>query len=303
MIKLRISAITLLIVCLSVLQINSQEIIRGTDKQGSNFKSQLPTDKIWKLIWSDEFDGTQLDTTKWGYRLHLIQTRHETYSTECAQLDGKGNLLLKLYEKDGQFYSSHLQTGENYMDRPGDRYQNSKFVWPIADMKKPKFVHKYGYYEIRCKLQTQEGWWSAFWLQSPVIGSSLNPAEAGVEMDIMENFTRDGIVSHNMHWGGYGKNHKHRGSGNIKIQPTDDGYHTFGLHWSPEAYVYYIDGKVSWKVEGPVSHREQFILIGTECMGYREGGPSPLLKKAILPDYFVVDYVRVFDNMGEAIKY
>lgn len=300
--KLKITTITLLIMCSSVFYVISQENIKTPDEQSSEIKSQLPEGKIWKLIWSDEFNGTQLDTTKWGYRLHLIQTRHETWTKKGAVLDGNGNLLLNLYEKDGQFYSSHIQTGENFMDRPGDRYQNSKFVWPIADMEKPKFVHKYGYYEIRCKLQTQEGWWSAFWLQSPVIGSSLNPAEAGVEMDIMENFTRDGIVSHNLHWSGYGKDHKHRGSGNLKIQQTDDGFHTFGLHWSPEAYVFYIDGKVSWKVEGPVSHREQFILIGTECMGYREGGPSDKLKKAKVPDSFTVDYVRVFDDMGDTIE-
>jgi hypothetical protein len=33
-------------------------------------------------------------------------------------------------------------------------------------------------------------------------------------------------------------------------------------------------------------------------MGYRKGDqPSPLLDKALLPDYFVVDYVRVFDRV------
>ena len=31
--------------------------------------SYLPADKVWKLIWHDEFDGTKLDRTKWDYRL------------------------------------------------------------------------------------------------------------------------------------------------------------------------------------------------------------------------------------------
>jgi len=251
----------------------------------------------WVLVWNDEFDGFQLDTNKWGYRLHIMQTRYNTWTKDAAELDGKGNLLLKLYEKDGEFYSSHLQTGSNFMDRPGDQYGSSKLSWPIGKMETPKFLHKYGYYEIRCKLQNQPGWWSAFWLQSPTIGSTLDPLDSGVEIDIMENFTRDGIISHNIHWNGYGTDHKSEGSGPVKIQSLTDGFHTFGLHWSPAGYVFYVDGKETWRVSGPVSHREQFILVSTECMGYREGGPSPLLKSIILPDYFIVDYVRVFDEV------
>lgn len=161
-------------------------------------------------------------------------------------------------------------------------------------------MHKYGFYEIRCKLPEQPGWWAAFWLQSPCIGSPLNPEESGVEVDIMENFSRDGIVSHNNHWNGYGADHKSAGSGERKLKETPDGFHVFGLDWSPDGYTYYIDGEESWHCDGPVSHREQFILVSTECMGYRDGDePSLELKEAVLPDYFIVDYVRVFDEVKD----
>ncbi|MFK5920745.1 MAG: glycoside hydrolase family 16 protein [Verrucomicrobiota bacterium] len=298
----------LLITCLTALSVGAQSEKKGGKEQVSSgvesksFQSQLPSAKSWRLIWNDEFDGKQLDSSKWGYRLHLMQTRHETWTEDGAEFDGKGNLLLGIYEKDGQFYSSHLQTGQNYLDRPGNKFGKTKFVWPVAEMEPAKFAHKYGYYEIRCKLPTQKGWWAAFWLQSPVIGSSLKPGEAGVEMDIMENFTRDGVISHNLHWNGYGKNHEHAGSGKLEMNVSDGKFHTYGLHWSREGYVFYVDGKVSWKVDGPVSDREQFILISTEVMGYRNGAPSPLLKNAVLPDYFVVDYVRVFDEIGENVE-
>ncbi len=259
-----------------------------------------PPGKKWKLIWRDEFDGTALDRKKWGFRRHLIQRRHNTFcGPEGVALDGKGLLRLKLIEKDGQFYSPHLQTGENFLDRPGDRFGRSRFTWPIAELKPHRFTHRYGYYEIRCKLQESPGWWSAFWLQSPVIGSSLDPARAGVEIDIMENFTRDGVISHNIHWNGYGKNHKHKGSGKRTVTPTKDGFHTFGLDWAKDGYTFYVDGKVSWRVDGPVSAVEQFILVSTECRGYRKHAdkPSALLKKENLPDAFVVDYVRVYDEV------
>lgn len=261
-------------------------------------KSQLPEGKKWKLVWNDEFDATSLDTTKWGFRLHIMQTRHQTFTTEGVEVKG-GLLYLNLIEKDGQYYSPHLQTGQNYLDRPGTPYSNG-LTWPIAEIKKPKFVHKYGYYEIRCRLQKQPGWWSAFWMQSPIIGSSLDPSHAGVELDIMENFTRDNRISHNIHWDGYGKNHKTKGSGERTITDTPDGFHTFGLYWSKKGYVFYVDGKESWRVDGPVSDVEQFILVSTECMGYRDGNrnqPSKTLKKVVLPDAFVVDYVRVYDEL------
>jgi len=182
----------------------------------------------------------------------------------------------------------------NFMDRPGLKF--GKFTWPIAKLEKPKFAHTYGYYEIRCKLQTQPGWWSAFWLQSPTIGSSLDPARAGVELDIMENFSRDGVCSHNVHWGGYSANHQGAGSGPRKVSPKD--FHVFGMDWSRDGYTFYIDGKKSWHLDGPVSDTEQFILVSTECLGYRSGNkPHKDLKKSVLPDYFIVDYVRVFDEV------
>ncbi len=283
----------------SVLTAYPQQPSNQSARQGQEIKhkeSQLPPGKKWKLIWNDEFDGTELDTTKWDFRMHIMQNRFETYTDKGAELDGKGNLLLKLIEKDGQFYSSQLQTGSNYMDRPGNSY-SKKLTWPIGDLKQPRFVHRYGYYEIRCKFQEQAGWWSAFWLQSPTIGSTLDPLDSGVEIDIMENFTRDGVFSHNIHWNGYGVDHKSAGSGSRTAEPTADGFHTFGLDWSPAGYIFYVDGKESWRIPGPVSHREEFILVSTECNGYRMGGPAEELRKAKLPDYFIVDYVRVFDDV------
>ena len=41
----------------------------------------------------------------------------------------------------------------------------------------------------------------------------------------------------------------------------------------------------------------QFILVSTECMGYRNNPPvpDPALDRMVLPEYFEVDHVRVFD--------
>lgn len=271
--------------------------------ENGDVPSKLPPGKQWKLAWSDEFNGTELDRTKWDFRLHIMQTRHATWTEQGATLDGRGHLVFKLYEKDGNFYSSQLQTGANYMDRPGGNRLKPGLYWPIGKLQPAKFLHKYGYYETRCMLPKQPGWWAAFWLQSPIIGSTLDPSFSGVEIDIMENFQRDGGVRHAAIWGGYGPNSRGKSTkdsrGIDRAQPAlTDGFHTFGVDWSPKGYVYYVDGQETWRFDEVVSDREQFILIGTECKGYRRGNtPDPELKAAKLPDTFVVDYVRVFDEV------
>jgi hypothetical protein len=52
-----------------------------------------PPSPDYSLVWSDEFDGIQLDTTKWDYR-QLGPRRKAVNVKECVSLDGKGNLVL-----------------------------------------------------------------------------------------------------------------------------------------------------------------------------------------------------------------
>ena len=99
--------------------------------------SILPDGKQWKLVWNDEFDGETLDESKWSYRFHIMGTRMESWDDENAKLDGKGNLILSVTEKDGIYHTSQLQTGENYMDRPGTKFE--KYTWPIAAISEPEY--------------------------------------------------------------------------------------------------------------------------------------------------------------------
>ena len=99
-------------------------------------------------------------------------------------------------------------------------------------------------------------------------------------------------------WNGYGTDYKGSGHKIYELADTGDGWHRFGVDWNASGYVFYTDGKEVNRVNGPVSNVEQFILISTECMGYRAGDqPTDELRKAVLPDAFIVDYVRVFDEV------
>lgn len=281
----------------------------------ANHVSSLLPDGDWKLIWNDEFDGTELDTSKWDTRTHMMGRRAKHWVVDAYELDNKGNVIFKLEKRDGIYCTTQLQTGYNRMDAPPEEYDTAAaegrkeekksqnfFEWPTGEIKEPKFMHRYGYYECRCKMPKKDGWWCAFWLQSPIIGSTLNPEVSGVEVDIMEQFWRNNIITHNNHWNGYGSQHKKTGQFEVELKETEDGYHTFGLEWTKDYYRYYVDGELTWEVTAPypISQTEQFVLISTEAVGYRSSEWSQWedLEKAE-GDTWVVDYVRVFDRVNE----
>lgn len=274
--------------------------------------SLLPDGKKWSLAWADEFDGDKLDDSKWTARTHMMGKRAKHLVEDAFEIKDS-NIIFKLENRDGVYCTTQLETGFNFMDGEGEAYDataaegydnasedENYFTWPIGKINEPKFMHKFGYYECRCKLQEKKGWWSAFWIQSPTIGATLNPETAGVEVDIMEYFQHEkDVVQCNNHWSGYGSQHKSTGAFETKVNPTDDGYHRFGVHWKPDGYDYYVDGVLVNSFTEPVSQIEEFILLSTEAVGYRTASWNMWdeLKKS-QGDTWTVDYVRVFDEIN-----
>ena len=263
--------------------------------------SLLPEGRF-SLVWADEFDGTELDDSKWGFRLNMMQQRWVSWtdSKEALHLDGNSNAVFTLVEEENRLCCAQLQTGSNYMDQPLEqtKFGNDHLQWPIGSFQKQRFLHRYGYYECRCRLQQKEGWWSAFWIQSPNIGSTETAEYSGSELDIMECFHPGHIISHNVFSGGYGRNVRRTtvgGTGNG--EPLDKTiFHRFGILWTPKGYTFYVDGVEDGKVECDVSAVPEFILISTEVIGYRYRHHVPVRQAFdAVGDTFLVDYVRVFD--------
>lgn len=272
--------------------------------------SLLPKGKNFKLVWNDEFDGDRLDDSKWGYRTNFWGRPAHWFATPSDNaVEVKDGLLrMKLVKRpDGQFVSPQLQTGEVVWDAPF--VHDPKGFWPLAKRERPKFVRRYGYYECRCRLQQLPGWWSAFWMQAPMQGCSLDARRAGIEHDIMESFTPGEIIPHCFHFDGYGAEHvsfkvpraKRNADAVLKLDKTQ--YHVFGLLWEPDGYTLYVDGRRHGQKAGrgkreAVSETEEFILLTTEAKWYRKnhmtGSADPALAAAE-GDEFIVDYVRVYD--------
>ena len=259
--------------------------------------SLLPDGYRWKLVWNDEFDGTELDRSKWDYRLCMMGKRHRTWTEDGVTLDGHSNAVFSIYEKDGEICSSQLETGHNFMDMPpdGEDCFKGSLRWQIGRFREHKFLHRYGYYECRCRLQQKPGWWSAFWMQSPIIGCCPDPKKAGVESDIMESFAPGTVSAHSTHYNGYALDHKAETVGHgMKVDGSR--FHTFGMLWTKEGYTFYVDGIEDGRQDKVVSESESFILISTEVKGYRAVQMAPTEEaKAAVGDTFLVDHVRVFD--------
>ena len=280
--------------------------------------SLLPRGKSFKLIWNDEFNGTQLDASKWSYRTNFWGRRAHWFA---APGDGAvevkdGRVHLKIVKKgNGQFVSPQLQTGELMWDISWD--ENRKGFFPLPKREKPKFVHKYGYYECRFRLQRKEGWWSAFWMQTEQQGCTTDPAISGIEHDIMEAFHPGEIIAHCFHANGYSHDYlgfktprvKDAFETNAVVRVGSDDFHLIGMLWEPDGYAVFIDGvqhgpKVGTGEGEAVSHVPEFVLLTTECHPYRQDRmtkqPDAALRQTLeaavaAGDAFVVDFVRVYD--------
>lgn len=265
--------------------------------------SFLPSDKNWKLVWSDEFDGTELDRDKWDFRLYFNGKRHKCWIDDGVALDGNSNAVFNLVEKDGMYCCSTIQTGSVYTDKGIEE----------EEAMEPKFLYGYGYYECRFKSQNESPWWSAFWLKAPTAHRG-NPAEIdGVEVDIMEIFDPHTLYPHMIHQGHRKKNNykAHMAENNKEhweelygsILLKKDDYHRYGCHWEKDGFTFYVDGmQIGRKITEVTTPVKSFINLGMESKGYRgpivaEPGMSENGFPLGLKDCFIVDYVRVFDEI------
>jgi beta-glucanase (GH16 family) len=228
-----------------------------------------PPSGDYKLVWSDEFDGTELDRAKWDHR-GLGKRREAVNVTDTVRLDGKGHLVLTTKRVGDEIHTAMIGT-------------------------QGKYETTFGYFQCRVKMQKTHGHWSAFWLQSPTYGAKIGDLEeSGAEIDIYECFVaRDEWVAHNVHWDGYEDDHKHAGSGRRKVENLLEGYHTFGLEWTANEYVFYVDGQESWRTSEGVSLAKEYIILSLEV------GPKQARIVKERPDFedsIWIDYVRVFQK-------
>lgn len=250
-----------------------------------------PVKGDWVMTLNETFDGDQLNTEIWTPRLVWDGP---------AKGETQRYLEENIIVKDGVMsIKCEVNPGHQYNDSnlPTRKYATG------AVTTLDKWTQRYGYIEAKIKAPTARGLWPAFWTM-PDRGaesglniwerrSTNNKHGKGMEIDIFEHLTQWGPGRTNIaaHWDGYGSNHKQWGTDHVYYGPTKDGWHVTGLLWEPHKLTWYIDGikKGEWESEHIIDIPS--YLKFTVQMG---NWATKDVDVANLPDYFQVDYVRVW---------
>jgi beta-glucanase (GH16 family) len=292
-------------------------LVAGLGAMGTP-QAQQPADPAWKLVWSDEFDGKEIDKSKWDFDLGngFYAADGETW------ISGWGNDEMEYYTKepDNAFVKDgmlHIKA----MRKPtmGFKYTSARLKTRKADGS-ALFNMKYGKLEIRAKLPTGQGVWPALWMlpQSEKYGGWASSGE----IDILEARGQEPTkILGTLHFGSrWPANAEASKTLTLPDKGTIADFHVYGLEWEPGEVRWSLDGKVwatqsfwwsSSKVDGakgvkpakeadlnpwPAPFDQPFYLVMNVAIGGRfVGNPD---KSTVLPVEMVVDHVRVYEKVG-----
>jgi beta-glucanase (GH16 family) len=240
----------------------------------------------WKLVWSDEFDGDSIDTSKWNF-----------------EIDGKGggNGEMEYYTDKPE--NAHVENGHLFITaiKDGTDSEGKTHRFTSARMTtKNKFSWKYGRFEARIKMPKGRGVWPAFWLM-PEDSMYGGWASSG-ELDIVEEVgDKPNTAFGTIHYGDKWPGNVH--TGDKFILPSGDladDFHVYAVEWEEGVIRWYIDGNLyqtqtKWYTKAapfPAPFDQKFFII----LNFAVGGawPGPPSEDTPFPQSMDVDYVRVY---------
>jgi beta-glucanase (GH16 family) len=152
-----------------------------------------------------------------------------------------------------------------------------------------KFDVTYGYIETRVDLPSGLGLWPAFWMLSSEF-VDLKPQLFVMEYD----GGRANSVFHNYNYQDVDDNLRSPGQWEVVEEGLSEGFHTVGVEWSPEALLFYVDGKPRYKITGEnVSRQAMYMILNLAVGGVWTGAPDATTQ---IPASYVIDYVRVYEK-------
>jgi len=250
--------------------------------------TQKTTGKEWKLVWSDEFNGTGLpDTTKWTYDIGNW---------------GWGNNELEYYTVN-RLENARQEDGNLIIE---SRKDDGIYPWSSARLTtRGKESFLYGKIEFRAKVPAGRGTWSAGWLLGDEYKDELSWPYCG-EIDVLENVgfemepkTGSGKTHASVHCGAYYFKLGNQPTSIIDVKNMTDEYHIYSIEWLSGSIAILIDGKkyfeyhdTSNNLTWPFSKPQNLIL--NLAMGGGWGGAKgmdPEMKSA----KFILDYIRVYE--------
>ena len=269
----------------------------------------------YKLVWSDEFNGSALDEKVWNIEVNG---------------NGGGNNELQYYARENVTIEKEPTSGERCLTLTARREdKNGKNFTSGRLNSQGKVYFKHGKIESRIMMpKTANGLWPAFWMMGNDIFSGNGWPKCG-EIDIVEMGNSQGINSGTQekffngacHWGFYKDgaypNYARSSTNSYSIQ--DGQFHLFTLTWDenvlrmyldqdkyPDVKPYYEIGLEvtddDWST-GKYFHKDFFILydlaIGGNFTGIWDAAKITALPDAGSERKMYIDWVRVYQEEGK----
>jgi len=198
-----------------------------------SFAATSVTPPNWKLYWSDEFNASSLDTSRWGayHNTYGDGNKEEACLTPSNVTSSNGTL--KITSKKEAITCPGATQDQFSSGFIGSRDAPAKVYYPA-----------FARYEIRAKVPHAQGLWPAFWLRH-VGGSSV------AEIDVMEYFHAQvpGKITQTLHLPQeVGRNIAKKSSSFETARAGVGDWHTYRVDIVPfendtkAQLIYYIDG-------------------------------------------------------------
>ena len=237
----------------------------------------------YRQVLCDEFDGDSLNTDIWEYRYG--GARRDGFNSASQVQVKDGNLVI---------------TAEYRTDETGEYGAGWYAGWVRL---RERYLR--GYFEIRCKCNKGPGFWSAFWIQAqnPYNHDLSRGGIGGAEIDVFESGAAKAFlprhrnsVTQTIHCNGWDDdpdNIDSRMLGSFYGKDIYDTYNTYGVKWTEDEYIFYINGKESARSSfgNGVSTVPEEVIVSLEI-------PAEIPAE-FTQDYttqFIVDYVKIYQN-------
>lgn len=234
----------------------------------------------WTLVWSDEFDGSSVNTANWSFDIGTGSS-------------GWGNNELEYYRQENATVSS------GYLQITAKQESYGGMSYTSARMKTEGLVSvgPYGKIEARILAPSFTGSWPAFWMLGNNF-SSVGWPSCG-EIDILEHVNTESVSYSAIHWLDNNSSQADY-SGSVSNDVTQ--WHVYSLEWDEQYLVWYLDGVEYFRADITNSingtdefHNSFFILLNLAVGG---NWPGSTVDISALPATMYVDYVRVYSASG-----
>lgn len=264
----------------------------ATATAGPLFSPTPTATGVWNMVWSDEFNGTTIDRTKWTYDIG---------TGESEGIVDWGNQELEYYTDRPE--NSRIENGHLVIQARKENFGSKQYT-SARMVTRGLASWKYGKFEARMKLPSGQGIWPAFWMLGDNI-TTVGWPKSG-EIDVMEMIgggrTRDDRYYGTIHWQKDG-GHVYWGGNTDNIPAGEkfaDQYHVFGAEWDANQIRWYLDGRFWFAANITINDTDEFhapfhLLLNVAVGGQWPGNPDAT---TVFPQEMDVDWVRVYQWQG-----